>query len=297
MFSRLLLKRTFSTAKANIPIIDLTNYLNNKGSFSDCKAVADAFEQTSCLLIKDPRVNQSNIDEFIDLMEEYFESRGQKYYNNQYDLRDFYPEYNFQTGACPDMLLIMKDHSDVIQTYTADNKPGTAYPPKPDAKWRFLWRVGERVDNSKHYSVDPPVHIPEDFPQWKPVMDNVGNLLLNGVYTVSEMLALGLGLEKNLFRGMLEGGPQVLAPNGSDLSRYEVGTPLSGFHYGRIFYIIYDIIIDLNFLTIHGRNRYPGLFIWLKNGEKKRVSIPEGHLLLQVYCIIMSIMMKRSGNN
>ena len=238
MLSRFFLKRAFSTAnvaKANIPIVDLTNYINGKGSFADCKAIAEAFEETSCVLIKDPRVNQTCINEFMDLMEAYFESRGQKYYNKQFDLNDFYPEYGFQTGATPDDLLVMKNYTEVIKTFTENNKPLTPYPPKPDSKWRFMWRIGERVDNSKHYSVDPPVHIPEDFPQWKPVMDRVGKLLLDGCYTVSEMLALGLGFEKNLFRGMLENGPQILSPQGSDLRRYEVGTSLSAFHYGNIF--------------------------------------------------------------
>jgi isopenicillin N synthase-like dioxygenase len=39
---------------------------------------------------------------------------------------------------------------------------------------------------------------------------------------------------------------------------------------------------DLNFLTIHGRSRFPGLFIWLKDGRKVPVKVPEGCLLLQV---------------
>jgi isopenicillin N synthase-like dioxygenase len=38
---------------------------------------------------------------------------------------------------------------------------------------------------------------------------------------------------------------------------------------------------DLNFLTIHGKSRYPGLFVWLRSGEKIQVAVPEGHLLLQ----------------
>jgi len=34
-------------------------------------------------------------------------------------------------------------------------------------------------------------------------------------------------------------------------------------------------------LTIHGKSRYPGLFVWLRTGEKISVSVPEGCLLLQ----------------
>ena len=62
----------------------------------------------------------------------------------------------------------------------------------------------------------------------------------------------------------------LLAPTGSDLSKYnEIGTVLAGFHY------------DLSFITIHGKSRFPGLYIWLKDGTKVQVKVPEGCLLLQ----------------
>lgn len=65
-------------------------------------------------------------------------------------------------------------------------------------------------------------------------------------------------------------GPHLLAPTGSDFSRHgQEGTVLAGFHY------------DLNFLTIHGRSRYPGLFIWLRDGRRVLVRVPEGCLLVQ----------------
>jgi isopenicillin N synthase-like dioxygenase len=48
-----------------------------------------------------------------------------------------------------------------------------------------------------------------------------------------------------------------------------LGSIFAGFHY------------DLNFLTIHGKSRYPGLFIWLRNGRKCPVRVPDGCLLLQ----------------
>lgn len=37
---------------------------------------------------------------------------------------------------------------------------------------------------------------------------------------------------------------------------------------------------DLNFLTIHGRSRFPGLNIWLRNGQKVEVKVPVGCLLI-----------------
>lgn len=84
------------------------------------------------------------------------------------------------------------------------------------------------------------------------------------------MLALGLDLPRDQFTSLMKGGVQLLAPTGSDLTKYnQPGDVLAGFHY------------DLNFLTIHGKSNYPGLFVWLRDGEKVPVKIPDGCLLLQ----------------
>jgi isopenicillin N synthase-like dioxygenase len=37
----------------------------------------------------------------------------------------------------------------------------------------------------------------------------------------------------------------------------------------------------LNFLTIHGKSRFPGLYVWTRNGQKKQVFVPDGCLLIQ----------------
>ena len=100
-------------------------------------------------------------------------------------------------------------------------------------------------------------------------MNGWGNDMIEAVKSVSEMCALGLKLESNYFTKMLHQGPHLLAPTGSNLSRYPVGTIFAGFHY------------DFNFLTIHGKSRYPGLYVWMRNGQKKKVKVEEGYLLLQ----------------
>ena len=64
--------------------------------------------------------------------------------------------------------------------------------------------------------------------------------------------------------------PHLLGPTGSDLKSYgQEGTVLAGYHY------------DANFLTIHGRSKFPALNIWVKNGQKVEGSVPEGCLLVQ----------------
>jgi isopenicillin N synthase-like dioxygenase len=84
------------------------------------------------------------------------------------------------------------------------------------------------------------------------------------------MAAVGLGLPAETFRDAGRYGPHLLAPTASDLAKYgQKDTILAGFH------------TDLNFLTIHGRSRYPGLHIWARNtGKRIAVKIPPGNYLL-----------------
>ena len=101
-------------------------------------------------------------------------------------------------------------------------------------------------------------------------MDKWGKLMLESVTTAAEMCGIGLGLPGNTFVDLMKNGPHLLAPTGSDLNRFnELRTIFAGFHY------------DLNFLTIHGKSRFPGLFIWLRDGTKVPVKVPDGCLLIQ----------------
>jgi len=57
--------------------------------------------------------------------------------------------------------------------------------------------------------------------------------MYDGVRTASEALALGLNLERDRFTKFMDGGTQLLAPTGSDPSRYSKKDDiLAGFHYG-----------------------------------------------------------------
>mmetsp|Transcript_19954 Transcript_19954/g.14661 ORF Transcript_19954/g.14661 Transcript_19954/m.14661 type:complete len:141 (+) Transcript_19954:592-1014(+) len=100
-------------------------------------------------------------------------------------------------------------------------------------------------------------------------MDTWGSTLLQAAFTAAEMAAIGMGLEGDTFTRRMQGGAHLLAPTGSDLKKYDVGTTLAGFHY------------DIAFMTVHGKCRYPGLYIWLRNWKKVMVRVPKGCLLLQ----------------
>lgn len=122
--------------------------------------------------------------------------------------------------------------------------------------------------------------VPEKFKQqWGAVMDRWGDLMLSSVATVAEMIASGFSLPKNALTDLMQAGyvsllyrhylaylyyfrPHLLAPTGSDLTKFgSLDTVFAGFHY------------DFNLLTIHGKSRFPGLFIWLRDGSKIQVKV------------------------
>jgi isopenicillin N synthase-like dioxygenase len=94
--------------------------------------------------------------------------------------------------------------------------------------------------------------------------------MLDALFTLAEMAAIGFDQPADTFTSRMMFGPHLLAPTGSDFNTYqELGTVLAGFHY------------DLNFLTIHGKTRYPGLSVWTRNNVKTKVIVPDGCLLVQ----------------
>ena len=93
--------------------------------------------------------------------------------------------------------------------------------------------------------------------------------MINSTFLAAEMAAIGMGLPKDKFTKMMNLGPHLLAPTASDVTKYnKLGTAFASFHY------------DLNFITIHGRSRYPGLYLWTRDFKRLPVSMPAGCLLL-----------------
>ena len=100
-------------------------------------------------------------------------------------------------------------------------------------------------------------------------MDKWGNQMIDSCFIAAEMAAVGMGLDKDTFTSKMQQGPHLLAPTASDLIKFKPGTAFASFHY------------DLNFITIHGKSRYPGLYLWTREMKRQPVSIPPGCLLLQ----------------
>ncbi|KAJ9558414.1 hypothetical protein OSB04_013028 [Centaurea solstitialis] len=262
-----------------LPVIDLEPYLDVvSGKYCGdealdpqlktvCSEVSRTLRETGALLIKDPRCSAQDNDRFIDMMEKYFEQPD--------DVKRLQerPHLHYQVGVTPEGVEVPRSLVDgemqkKLQSLPEESRP--LIPTGPDPKWRYMWRVGPRPSTTRFQELNSEPVIPEGFPEWKETMDSWGSKMIAAIEAVAEMAAIGFGLPKDAFTGLMKQGPHLLAPTGSDLRRHgKEGTVFAGYHY------------DLNFLTIHGRSRFPGLSIWLRNGKKVEVKVPVGCLLIQ----------------
>jgi len=98
----------------DMPVIDLNDYMGQDSNSEQvknlCKMVAECFHKVGILIIRDPRAQQKDNAEYIDLMEKYFESRGEMLYAGQ-KLEDEKPEYHYQVGVCPKKIEIARNHA------------------------------------------------------------------------------------------------------------------------------------------------------------------------------------------
>jgi len=253
------------------PVIELSHYLHKgeKGHkketwMADCTKIAELLHQYGLLIVRDPRVSEKHNDTFIDMMELYY---GQSEEQKAPDVRK---DVFYQVGITPARTERARNHCEKVAKLEEAEKPITECPPDLDNKLRFFWRMGEKPPKTDFKQLNADPVIPKTFPLWTEVMNNWGSLLLQAVGTVAEMAAEGFGVPTDTFTKLMKFGPHLLAPTGSDFNRFgKLGTVLASYHY------------DLNFLTIHGKSRFPGLFVWTREGKKMAVKVPTGCLLLQ----------------
>ncbi|CAJ0756619.1 48_t:CDS:2 [Entrophospora sp. SA101] len=263
-----------SSTTFSLPIIDLGVYLNDKDSelaINECRKTADALSKYGALLVKDPRAKEDNNSEFLDLLEDYY---AQPF---EIKLKDARPELEYQVGVTPELKEEPKCKSDINCHKMIEKMPKKSRPsiPKgPDPKWRFFWNIGEFPEKTEfpQLNAEYAVVVPEAFKdKWSRILDQRGDQLYQAVIKVVEMASVGFGMSANHLPDLTKKGPHLLSPTGSDLNKYgKLGTILAGFHY------------DLDFITIHGKSRFPGLNIWSRDGsEKIEVHVPDGHFLVQ----------------
>ncbi|KAF8225108.1 Clavaminate synthase-like protein [Tricholoma matsutake] len=264
-------------ASMELPLIDLDLFLSNPPDsqevIHECKKAADALITYGALVLRDSRVSEEDNSRFLDLLEDYF---NQPLSDLQKDER---PDLSYQVGVTLENTEKPKCAVDepclrIIERLDPSERPLDISAHSPDPKCRFFWKMSE---NPPYETQFPVLNAPNVVPQaeslrdrWPPIMQQWGTSMKNAVANLAEMIAIGLGLPLETFRDAGKYGPHILAPTASDLGKYgRKDTILAGFH------------SDLNFLTIHGRSRYPGLHIWARNtGKRIPVKIPEGNYLL-----------------
>ncbi|KAL8308931.1 hypothetical protein RB593_006980 [Gaeumannomyces tritici] len=238
----------------DLPVINLDVFLqqprDSPAVRDECAKAASALITYGALVLRDGRVPEAANEAFLDLLEDYFAQP-------EPDLRrDERPELGYQVGVTLENTEKPKCAVDepclrVIERLAPAERPLDIAAHEPDPKCRFFWRVVEEPPYATEFPALNAPNVVPDAPQikerWVPTMDQWGSFMKNA--------------------------PHLLAPTASDLKKYGAkDTILAGFH------------TDLNFLTIHGRSRYPGLHIWARNtGKKIAVKMPsgEGYLLVQ----------------
>ena len=117
-----------------VPIVDLAPFMADSSSpaaRAEIEKVAHGLVNFGCLVIKDPRVDETHNDTFVDMLEKYFAlSDGE---------RDARPEISFQVGVTPERTEVPRNHCARAASLADGHKPVSLCPPEPDLKMRFFW--------------------------------------------------------------------------------------------------------------------------------------------------------------
>ncbi|RYP21406.1 hypothetical protein DL765_002307 [Monosporascus sp. GIB2] len=240
----------------DLPVIDLDVFLQgqrgSEAAKAECVKAARALITYGALVLHDSRVSEADNATFLDLLEDYFAQPEETL------RRDERPELGFQVGVTLENTEKPKCAADgacldVIRRLAPEERPLDISAHNPDPKCRFFWRMADGVPpyETQFPALNAENVVPADPAirgRWTPVMEKWGRSMKSAVSGLAEMTAVGLGLPASTFTDAGQYGPHLLAPTASDLVKYgKRDTILAGFH------------TDLNFLTIHGRSRYPGL--------------------------------------
>ncbi|KAJ9097263.1 hypothetical protein QFC21_004932 [Naganishia friedmannii] len=289
---------------AQVAVADLNIYLadpTSQAALAECRKVAESLILTGALIVKDTRADQGANDTFLDLLESYF-AQDQK--TLEKDLR---PELGYQVGVTledterPSCISTPKCIN-IISSLPASERPLDLTGHSADPKARFFWRMTEEREKTGLSGMgmhEAPNVVPRAFEGvWKDKMEGWGGRMKAAVQGVAEMLSVGLGLPASTIYDASRYGSHLLAPTATDLTKYGHLDRYACLSLGSILQVVMgrklimiipprDSIFagfhsDLNFLTIHGKSRYPGLHIWARNtGKKMPVKVPDGCLLVQ----------------
>jgi len=122
------------TSQEEVPIVDLSPFMEDPTSpaaRAEIEKVARGLMDFGCLVIKDPRVDETHNDTFVDMLEEYFAISDGK--------RDARPEISYQVGVTPELAEVPRNHCTKAAGLAEGHRPVSLCPPEPDLKMRFFW--------------------------------------------------------------------------------------------------------------------------------------------------------------
>ena len=171
-----------------LPVFNIDAFLNAQDVSEPaiaqlCTALASCLTDAGALVIRDPRVDCSANETFIDLMERYFDQPTEA------KMQDVHPELSYQVGATPECIEKPRCLHDkaIFETAAAlppEDRPHT--PQSADVKWRFFWRIGERPPLTRFSELNAAPVVPEAFQkEWAAVMNGWGEKMVQSVETVS----------------------------------------------------------------------------------------------------------------
>ncbi len=114
--------------------------------------MSESLHKYGVLLFKDPRADEQENEDYLDLMENYFENVSKKFYEGS-SLADAKPEYHYQTGVTPEKIERARNHYEKVKDLPEEDRALSEFPPTYDAKWRYMWKIGKRAEGA-----------PDDFP-------------------------------------------------------------------------------------------------------------------------------------
>ncbi|MGB1607672.1 MAG: hypothetical protein ACPIOQ_83870, partial [Promethearchaeia archaeon] len=158
-----------------------------------CKEMAHCLRDAGIVVIRDPRVTADEATAFTELMQRYYSQEKSEL------MKDARPECAYQVGVTPENIECAKCAKDPKCLQTIDQMPAEHRPHKPtspDPKWRFFWRIGPRPAKSAFPEQNLEPVVPAAFPEWRETMDAWGAKMLAALETTTELLAIGLGLER-----------------------------------------------------------------------------------------------------
>ena len=77
--------------------------------------MAQSFHKFGICIVRDPRVRHEQNEEYIDMVESYFEKVGEAYYAG-HELKDCRPELSYQTGVTPESKEKARDHEQLAKS-------------------------------------------------------------------------------------------------------------------------------------------------------------------------------------